>query len=122
MGVDLFGHDGLVRPVLATLALLAAGGAVPAAAATAPNVRIVSMRPLVAIGSHFHGDERVQVRFAGAQTVLVSVRTTAAGNFRAAAGRAVDPCLGPIRVTARGRLGDRALAKVPARECPPDNP
>lgn len=122
LGAAPFGHDGLVKPLLATLAVVAAVGAVPAGASTAPSVRVVSLRPLVAKGSHFRGHERVRVRFAGAQRVVVSVRTGAAGSFRATAPLGLDPCMGPIYVTAVGRFDDRALAKVPARECPPHNP
>lgn len=104
------------------LAVLAAVGAASAAASSSvPNVRIVSLRPLVTIGSHFRGHERVRVRFTGARRVAVSVRTNAAGSFRAGASVAIDPCLGPVSVKAVGRSGDRAFAKAAARECPPDN-
>jgi hypothetical protein len=56
------------------------------------------------------------------KTVVVVVRATATGSFHAVAKVSFDPCMGPVQVSAVGAAGDRAVAKVPGRECPPENP
>lgn len=70
-------------------------------------------------GSHFVARERVVVRArAAGRTTTRRVSTSATGRFVTQL-PAVDPCLGPLLVTARGASGDSASLKLPQRACPP---
>jgi hypothetical protein len=110
----------LVVAVVAVCAVI-----VPSIAGGAPRakVRIVTVRPLVVRGSHFHARERVRVTATPGGSRRV--RTTANGTFSAAFGSLPgDPCNGGnLTVVAAGRSGDRAelTLKLPRRACPPQD-
>jgi hypothetical protein len=70
-------------------------------------------------GMHFVARERVTVTVDGGdRTAARSTQASAAGRFATQLPN-VDPCLGPLVVTARGATGDGARLKLPQRACPP---
>lgn len=102
------------------------GGAVLAAThGSAPRIRIATTAPLTIVGTGYAAHARVTVvaRTDRARR-SVSVRTGAAGGFRARFSVlfAVDPCHGSLVVTARGSNGEAATVKRPCRTGDPAVP
>jgi len=107
--------------VCASAAVLFLAGAPAPAAGVKPRLSLVSAQPLVVRGAHFAGRERVRLSFrAAAEPFVRVVRTTARGMLvaPAPAGLVYSPCASPLVVVATGARGDRAVLKVPQRECP----
>ena len=108
--------------------LLAAAGAAAVVAAAAgaqtasrPALRVVSLHPITAKGTHFGAREHVQVRFAiGRSAATKQVVATPAGSFVVHDGpESYDPCSNALVVTAIGSRGSHAFVKIPPRMCAP---
>jgi hypothetical protein len=119
---------GVVRTIAALVvsamtlfaALFTALAPVGGATASRPvlNLRI---KPLVIRGLHFKPQERVRVTVRiGLERRVRRVSTSRTGAFTASfAPASYDPCSGGVSVIAVGSRGDRAILKLPPRECPP---
>jgi hypothetical protein len=106
--------------LLCCLSIVLAGTA--SGAGVRASLRIVSTRPAVVVaGAGFFPRERVRVTLtAGAAKRVRVVVSRAGGKFTARFDPvAIDPCTDDVGVTAVGARGDRAAAKLPARQCPP---
>lgn len=106
---------------LALLLTVLAVPAVPAAAASPPVLRAVTMEPLAVHGVRFRPAERVTVRVAAAGSVRVHViRATATGSFTTTFTAVRLERCAPYFVTARGSRGSLAsLRRSPFRDCAP---
>lgn len=111
-----------MRVLVATLlALLLASGAASARTRSQPTLRILrSADALVIRGSGFYARENVRVTVTATTSRVKTVRTTSTGTFRADFGATyIDPCSALV-IRALGARGDRALLKLPARQCIPE--
>jgi len=106
---------------LALLLTLLAVPAVPAAAASPPTLRAVTMEPLAVHGVRFRPAERISVRVAAGGSVRVHVlRATATGSFTTTFTAVKLERCAPYFVTARGSRGSVAvLRRSPFRDCSP---
>jgi hypothetical protein len=98
---------------------LAVAALLPAAAAAAPSMRVVTRTPLVVTGSKFHPGERVTVKVGDTTRV---VQVTPLGSFKANLGTLTgDRC--SLRIVALGTRGDRVLLPLALRaQCAPASP
>jgi hypothetical protein len=103
------------------LTLLIAVGTASARTDSRPSLRITrSADALVVRGSGFYGGETVRVTVTAGSARAKVVRASAAGTFTADFGSTyIDPC-NALVIRAVGSRGDRALAKLPARQCIPE--
>ena len=103
--------------LVAFLALLA----VPATAAgTKPNLKLVTMKPLVVRGELFHPGERVTItRLTLLGPRVVHVRAGARGGFRVQLGAGTQPCGKTFAVRARGASGSVAVLWLATGACVP---
>ena len=85
-----------------------------------PQLKVLATRPLVVQGTHFRARERVRVTATTTSAVTRTVRTTAAGSFKAQFESVlVARCTGAT-VKAVGVAGDQASIKVlQAQDCAP---
>jgi len=106
---------------LALLLTILAVPAVPAAAASPPALRAVTMEPLAVHGVRFRPAERITVRVAAGGSVRVHViRATASGSFTTTFTAVTLERCAPYFVTARGARGSVAvLRSSPFRQCAP---
>jgi hypothetical protein len=108
----------LLLPLLLMLVAALASTA-PAAHSGRATIRLVRGDTLAVRGSGFYAHERVRVTVAVNWEKTKTVRTGSAGTFSADFGSTfVDPC-SRVVVRAVGAKGDRALLKIPPRECSP---
>ncbi len=103
------------------LMFLLAAGTASARTQSQPTLRILrSADALVIRGSGFYARENVRVTVATTSSRVKVVRTSPTGTFTANFGATyVDPCSAFV-VRAVGSRGDRALLKLPARQCIPE--
>jgi hypothetical protein len=106
--------------VLLAFALFSFGATTGAGSKAAPTLRLVSTKPFVVSGRHFHPRQRlrVSVSFRGSRLARKTT-SSATGAFRVFFGSLpYDRCRDALLLSARGP-DDRLTVKLPPPECPP---
>ena len=93
-----------VLPLLAALVLAASASAQTAAK---PTLDFTGMSPITLAGHNFRPNERIIIVSTLAKSPKVSVKTNAAGAFRATLGGTYDQCRG-VSIVAYGPNGEHA--------------
>ena len=104
--------------LIVLVALVGATGVASAKTESKPSLRLLtSADSLVVRGSGFYAHESVRVTVTTTSSRVRTVRSSSAGSFTADFGTTyVDPC-DAMAVRAVGHRGDRAVLKLPQREC-----
>jgi hypothetical protein len=106
-----------VRGGLAALIAALACAAHAFAAAAPPALRLANRHPVVIVGAHFKGLERVTVTASGLRPQTKRVRATRAGLFSVTLDRVIVSRCGLFGIRAIGSRGSVASLKFPLPAC-----